>query len=442
MSRLPNYTILDPGVLTLPKPELDKLQAERLVNMVRYVYEYAPFWKQKFDHAGIKPEDIRGLEDLQDIPFCTKQDLQEDQAAHPPYGSYTASPPEEWRKYFSTSGTTGTPVRRVFSKRDWSYVLDRFARSPINKPGDIYFILGPTDGLMGPSAGSQGLERCEAMVVHGGRYSTREKIKLIRDLRPSVVSGSASYLLHMLDIAREMGIDLSTCGVKAVNSVGEPGSAIESTRQRLNHGWGAFVADGFGLTEIFALGGNCPKSTSLHLPDDMVITEIIHPDTGEPVADGTPGEVVYTNIICDTQPLLRYRSRDIARSAGDEPCTCGSTHKRLVNSIEGRIDDMIWFKGVNIFPSLIESTIRSFDGVGNLYQIFLSGPQSAPDLTVRCEYSSPQAGVERNQLQRKIIDALNSNIGVRADVELLEPGSLPRPDDDSKLRHVVDHRTA
>ena len=440
MAGLPEYAVLDPKLDRMPRAQLKELQAARLRSMVRYVYDETQFWRTKFDRAGISPEDIKGLGDLPRIPFCTKEELQKDQVDNPPFGSYAGSHPSRWVRYTATSGTTGVPLRRIFSARDWGYLLDRFQRNPMVGPGDIAVVLGPTDGMMGPTLSAESAARAGAMIVKAGLYDTKTKVRLIHDLRPTVVSGTASYLLHMIEVAAEMGIDLKECGIRMISSVGEPGVAVPATRQRLVGGWGAFVNDGYGLTEIFPLGGACQYSTSIHLSDDMVITEVVDPKTGQAVPRGEPGEVVYTNLIGDTQPLLRYRSRDIARLAGEEHCACGHTGTRLLNSIEGRVDDMVWYRGANLFPSAIEATVHGLAELGHEFQIVIDGDRALPNLIVRVETRHQLSEEDRPGLERKISEAFAAALRVHPKLEILPLGTLPRSEGHAKVRRVVDRR--
>ncbi len=435
MARLPEYAVLDLKLERLPSEALLNLQAERLRAMVRYVYDATPFWRQKFEAINLVPDDIEGLADLSRIPFVTKQELQDDQAANPPFGSYSASPPSTWTRFMATSGTTGRPLRRVFSARDWQTVLDRFQRNPVLGPGDTAVILGPIDGLMGPMAGAEGLARSGALVVLAGLYPSRTKGELIRELRPTALSGSASYLLHLANVATEMGVDLAALGIKGVLSVGEPGAAVPATRQRLAERYGAFVNDGYGLTELFPLGGGCLHSTALHVASDLVITEIIDPESGQPLPPGEPGEIVYTNLIGDTQPLLRYRTRDIGRLETDAACACGFTGARLALAIEGRVDDMIWFRGANLFPSAIEAVVRGFAELGDEYRIVVAGDEKLPTLTVEVE-----AADDGEDLAGRLTQALQAAVGVGASVEILPPSTLPQAEANQKARRVVDRR--
>lgn len=443
MSLLPHYLILDPKIDRLPAAALRELQSERLRAMVHYCYEHTPFWRRKFDQAGLRPEDIRSLDDLPKIPFCTRAELQEDQKNHPPFGSYVGIARSHWARCATTSGTTGQPLRRVFSQRDWGYMIDRFRRNPTVGPGDIVVLTGPADGLIGPSVSADSQAAMGAMVVRAGLYDTRTKIRLVQDLKPTVISGTTSYLLHMLEVAAEMGVDFAALGsIRTVAAFGEPGGAMAQTRERLKKGWGArHMADGYGMTEIFPLGGNCLHASDLHIASDLVAIEIVEPQSGQPLPAGETGEVVITNLVGESQPLLRYRTRDISRRAATEACACGFTGARLEGSILGRVDDMIWFRGVNVFPSAIEAAVRSTAGLGTEYQIEISGDAALPVMNVRAEalrpgLSTDEAAALRDGLQK----ALRETIRVSPNVEILAPGALPRPDSRNKMRRVIDRR--
>lgn len=441
MASLPDYLILDPTVDRLPGDELRKLQSARLREMVRYCYEAAPFWRRKLDAAGVHPRDIESIDDLAKLPFCTKAELQVDQTEYPPFGSYTASPSLQWRKFATTSGTTGVPLKRVFSARDWSYVLDRFRRSRSVSPGEVAVMLGPVDGLVGPMGSAESLAAMGAMVVLAGLYDTKAKVRLIQEVRPGVVTGTASYLLHVAEAAREMGVDLPSLRIRSISSVGEPGPAMPETRRRLFEGWGVQrIADGYGLTELFPLGGSCPHSTSIHIASDLACTEVVDPESGAPRPRGEIGEVVYTNLIGDTQPLLRYRTRDLGRLSKEEACACGHTGARLEGSILGRVDDMIWYRGANIYPSAIEAAVRSLPELSAEYQVEISDEGALPRLTVRAEASSALAG-DAVGLRSRLEEALRNTIRVRAQVEILAPHTLQRPDGRGKVRRIIDRRT-
>ena len=436
---LPWYDTASLALDRLPPDELQPLQLARLQTMVEYVYHSSPFWRHKLDQARVTPEQIRSLDDLRRLPFTTKEELQADQQQHPPFGSYVCSHPSTWFRVFTTSGTTGRPLRRVLSYRDWElcvrYLLRRWS------PGHgkmVMVYLHPTEYAFGPSLGVEAYTRRGALIVPLGRYSSEQKVHLIHEVRPTSVSGTASYLLYLGRLAEEMDMPCRELGsIRSVGSVGEPGAAIDATQQRIRELWGPVeIGDGYGLTEIFGFGGGCAYSRGSHIPADMVITEVIDPETGEPVPPGEPGELVYTNLVCDTQPLLRYRSRDIGRLEPEPICGCGAAWPRIAYGVEGRADEMIWYRGVNVYPSAVEQAVRSIPELADEFQIVLRGTIERPELVIRVEPRTDNQADER--LVTRAEEKLRETLGVRARVELCTPGSLPRTD--YKARRVVDER--
>ncbi len=439
---LPEYACCPPRFDYWTLEERRNLQEERLKAQIRHVYENAPFWRKKFGETGISPGDIKGLDDLSKIPFTTRQEIQEDQEKNPPFGSYLATHPSQLFQFFATSGTTGKPLNRAFSKRDWDLYIGRMASyTPLN-PGEVVAVLGPTDGLMGPSAGAASRMLWGAMVVRLGRFSTPEKIKLISQLKPAMVSSTGSFLLYLADRAMEMGINFAEMGsVRIIESVGEPAGCIPATRERIKAAWGAKeIFDRYGSTEFCVLGRSCANSTQLHVWDDFTIVEVVEVGGNRVLGPGEPGELVYTNIFGDSQPLLRYRSRDVGRLAEFGPCPgCGATCTRIVNGVEGRADDMIWYKGINIFPSAIENVIRSFPELGNEYEIVLDEEEYTQTLTIRCEAKPSISGEGYGQLRQRIASrVLDAIEGVHAKIDLLPEGTLPKTE--GKAKRVKDKR--
>ena len=436
--QLPWYETFDPGLDRLSVEEARGLQVERLRAMVEYCYYSSSFWRRKLEGAGVKPEDIRGLEDVRRLPFTTRRELEEDQFEHPPFGGYVCSHPSTWFRVFSTSGTTGRPLKRVVSYRDWELCVRWCLRRWVEISGkQVVAYLHPVEGAFGPSAATEAWLRRGAMVVHLGRYRSEQKVRLIHELKPTSVSGTASYLLYLGRLAEEMGMPFYRLGsIRTVGSVGEPGAALESTRERIRERWGEVtVQDGYGLTELFTLGTNCPYSPALHISGDVVLTEVVDPRTGEPVPEGEPGELVYTMLVGDTQPLLRYRSGDIGRLDPEPRCACGSSWPRIARGIEGRADEMIWYRGVNVYPAAIEQVVRAFRELSDEFQVVLRGTVERPELVIRVEKVT--AAVP-DGLEGAVASRLREALGVGVQVELLEPGTLPRTE--YKARRVVDLR--
>jgi phenylacetate-CoA ligase len=436
---LPSYDVRDAALSSLPRSELTALQDERLRLMVAYVHERSPYWRHKLEQGGVTPADVRSVADLALLPFTTRAELDAEQAAHPPFGEYTCSPRESWQGLYTTSGTSGRKLKRVVSWRDWRLMIERFYRTPSPPPGEMFMLLGPIDGVLGATVGVEAARERGAIPVLAGMWDTRTKVEAIAELRPGVIAGAASYIMHLAEVAREMGVDLSACGLRGVTSFGEPGVGIEATQAVIARSFGVSeIIDGYGLTEVWPLGGNCPHSPALHIPDDLVAVECVDPDTLEPLPEGETGEIVFTNLVGDTQPLLRYRSRDIGRLSFSEPCACGSTVTRIA-AIEGRTDDMIWYRGVNFFPSAVENIVRRDGGLSPEYRIVLDdGPRGMPVVTVQVEVLAVQE--QSASLHKRVRDALRGGLGVNPEVEILELGTLPRLEQ-AKAKRVLDRRT-
>lgn len=307
-------------------------------------------------------------------------------------------------------------------------------------------IMGPTDGLLGSTLIAATGSAAGALVVKASRYSTEDKIRLVHALRPSAVSATTSFLLYLASVADEKGMSFRRIGgVRDLLCYGEPGSASESTKKRLLEGWGAkHIIDKYGITEVGGiLGFGCPDSGQIHICNDFVIVEVIDPKTNRVLGQSQRGELVFTNIIGETQPLLRYKSRDVARIAEFGTCpACGKTLTRIVSGIEGRVDDMIWYKGINIFPSAIETVVRSFRELSEEYEIVVEQVGEVQALTVRAEVVPQVVRSDYDKLSHQLEDKLLGALeGIHANIELVAEGTLPKAaEGTSKARRVRDNR--
>ena len=431
---LADYVADDPELTRLPRDELGRLQDDRLRAVVAYAHATSGFWRRRLDDAGVEPAAVRGVEDLASLPLTTRADLDAEQREHPPFGDYTCSPRETWMGIFTTSGTSGRKLKRVVSWRDFRLMLGLLHRTPAPPPGEIFMLLGPVDGLLGPTVGVEAARTRGSIPVLAGMWDTRTKVQAIAEMRPGVIAGAASYIVHLSEVAAEMGVDLAACGLRAVTSFGEPGAAIDATQQTIARRFGVEqIIDGYGLTEVWPLGGNCPQSRALHIPEDVVAVECLDPDSGERVPEGEPGEIVLTTLVGDSHPLLRYRTRDIGRLVVSEPCACGSTFARVAR-IEGRTDDMIWYRGANFFPSAVEEIVRRQEGLSPEYRIVLDdGPRGLPVVTIQVE------GDE--SARTRVRESLRGALGVNPELEVLALGTLPRAEQ-GKAKRVLDRRSA
>ncbi len=423
---------------TMPKEALEALQLKRLQNMVERVYNLVPFYKQKLDENRVKPEDIKSLDDLKRLPFTTKQDLRDNY----PFGMFTL-PLEQIVRVHASSGTTGKPTVVGYSKRDidvWSELMARsFAASGVGR-GDIIqnaYGYGLFTGGLGAHYGG---EKLGATVIPISGGNTKKQIMIMKDFQSTVLTATPSYVLYLAETLKDMGITKDDLSLKVGILGAEPWS--EEMRNSIEEKLGIDAIDIYGLSEIMGPGVaiECKEAKhGLHIWEDAFIPEIIDPETGEVLKDGEEGELVITTIAKDAMPLVRYRTRDITRLI-KEPCICGRTHRRI-ERIKGRSDDMLIIRGVNIFPSQIESLLMETEGVEPHYQIIVDRVNNLDVLEVKVEVSEEIFSDEIKQLQilqRSIEKDIKDLYGINVKVKLAEPKSLERFE--GKAKRVLDKR--
>lgn len=419
-----------PETETLPREKLEEFQLSRFQKRLEYVYEGSPMYRRKLDQAGVRPSDIRSLGDIRSLPFTVKEELRESQAEHPPWGDFLCIPPEQGVRVFQTTGTTGTPVRVLLSKRDWTvHYYEQFMHFMHGygiTPADVLFV--PFNyGLCIAWWGFQAaLEQAGVTIVPGGGQSSKDRIRNIFDWEATVVCGTPTYLLYLGETAEEMGAPLSESSVHTVVVAGEPGAAVPSTKRAIEERWGAKCYDDIGSTEITNFGFECTAQQGTHLIESMFYAECLDPESLESVGPGEVGELVLTNLCTESMPLIRYRMRDLVRMNYDA-CACGRTFLRLDGGILGRSDDMFQFAGVNIFPSAVENLIRELPEFSTEYQLVVPRIGSGRHLTIRLELARP--GLSGEQIQeavRKLIETVKYRITVTPAVEVVEIGGLPR----------------
>ncbi len=429
------------------KPELETMSREALLEyqlglfrkQMAYVYERAPMYKRKFDQAGVRPGDIKTINDVQRVPFTVKEELRQSQEKYPPFGDFHCIPPEEGVRVFQTTGTTGIPVRSLLSKKDW-YVnyYEQF----------MYFMYGygitKSDMMFVPF--NYGLylawwglqaafEQAGVLIVPGGGQTSEDRIKNIMEWKPTVVCGTPTYILFLGDIAKKMGVDLSKTTVRIVITAGEPGAQVPSTKKQIETTWGARNYDDIGSTEISNFGFECVVQKGTHVVESMFLAEVIDPVTGKPLSPGQEGELVLTNLCCESMPLIRWRMGDIVKF-DVKKCDCGRTSLRLEGGVIGRADDMFQFGGVNIFPSAIENFVRGTKEFSNEYQVIAPRMGSGMRLRIRVEPSTPALSKEEmDRAVKAFKETFKFRIGVIPDVEVAKIGELPRFE--GKARRVI-----
>jgi len=421
----------------MPREELEKLQLRRLKEVVYRVYAFVPFYKEKMDKAGVKPDDINTLDDIKKLPFTTKQDLRDNY----PFNLF-AVPMSEVVRIHSSSGTTGKPTVVGYTKKDidiWSELMARALTSAgANKHSVIQNAYGY--GLFTGGLGVHyGAERIEASVIPSSGGNTKRQIMLMQDFGTSVVTCTPSYILFMYEVMQEMGIKPEDLKLEAGIFGAEPWS--ENMRKDIEKKLKINAYDIYGLSEIIGPGVaiECSHKCGLHIAEDHFIAETIDPVTGEIMEEGSEGELILTTLTKEALPMIRYRTRDLT-VLNKEKCECGRTHIRM-QKVLGRSDDMVIIRGVNVFPSMVESVLLSIPGVEPHYQLIVERKGTLDQLEVHVEVSENLFSDEVRKLEELgalLRKELESALGINVKVRLVEPKSLERSE--GKSKRVIDKR--
>jgi phenylacetate-CoA ligase len=421
---------------TMDRAGLMSGQLYRLKKTLSHAFENVQFYRDSFDNAGLRPEEINSLDDINKFPFTTSDDLR---AAYP-YGML-ALPKENVVRVHTSSGTTGKPKAIFFSKEDIEGSANLIARCLVmtgTGKGDILQNMMTYGLFTGAMVMHYGAEKVGSLVIPAGPGNTDRQITLMQDFGTTVIHIIPSYALYLSSVFQDKGIDPGKdLSLRRAYLGAEPYS--EETRRKIEHFFGIDVFNCYGLTEMNGPGVafECRQKNGLHVWEDHFLAEIINPETGEILAEGDEGELVLTSLQREAMPLIRYRTRDITRIM-PEPCECGRTHRRI-SRIIGRSDDMFIARGVNIFPQQIEKVLMGVKGVAQNYQIVL---ESYDNITVRVEMAKElfDGNIEHLlNLQTILTDKIRAEIVVKPKVELLESGTLPVTE--GKAKRVVDNRT-
>ena len=422
---------------SMSRPRLEELQLKRLKNTINRVYERVPFYRDKMTAAGVKPDDIRSLDDLKRLPFTTKQDLRDNY----PFGLF-AVPMDEVVRIHASSGTTGKMTVVGYTRNDlkvWAQVMARtFAGAGGNSYDRIQVAYGY--GLFTGGLGAHyGAEMLGATVVPISGGNTKRQLQIMRDFNVTMLACTPSYALYMAETAEEEGIDLHELPLKAGVFGAEPWS--EQMRAQIEAKMGIKAIDIYGLSEIIGPGvaSECLEQHGLHINEDHFIAEVIDPETGERVPDGEKGELVFTSLTKEAFPIIRYRTRDISLLY-PEACACGRTLKRM-NRILGRTDDMLIIRGVNVFPTQIENVLLEIGEVEPQYLLVVDRKGNLDELEIWVEISEKLFSDEVRKLEdleHRIKNEITSTLGISARIKLVEPKTIPRSE--GKAKRVVDKR--
>ena len=417
-----------PPADSLDRAAMEAQQGRRLAALLAAVHGSNPFYTRKLDEAGVAIGALRLPGDLRALPLTTKAEFVADQQASPPWGTALTEPLVRYTRYCQTSSTTGRPLRWIDTNESWQWMLECWKavyRGARVGPGDRVFFpfsFGPFLGFWtGFEAGCQAGLHC----VPGGGMSTQVRLATIEAVGATVVCCTPTYALRMAEVAAAERPDrpLAAGPVRVVIVAGEPGGSIPATRARIEASWGARVIDHHGLTEVGPISFECWEAPGfLHLNEHEYICEVLDPATGEEVEDGTPGELVVTNLGRTASPVIRYRTGDVVvRRRG--PCACGRTWARLEGGVLARADDMINIRGVNVYPAGVEAVVRRFAEVVE-FRTIVSQPGALRSLRVEIEMAPGTANAPAVAL--RVAGALREAIGLTVPVRVVEAGTLPR----------------
>ncbi len=431
-----NSPYLHPYYETMSREDIEKLQLERLQATVKHCMN-SEFYKKRFEEAGLKPEDIKTLDDIRKIPFTTKQDLRDTY----PFGMASV-PLRQCVRLHSSSGTTGNPTVILHTQKDldeWANAVARCLWMVGLRPDDVFQNSSGYGMFTGGLGFQYGAERLGALTVPAAAGNSLRQIKFFTDFGTTAVHAVPSYVTRLYEVMQEIGVDPRKDTKLRVLAIGaEPHS--EEQRKRIEEMLGVKAYNSFGMSEMCGpgVGFECKEQNGMHFWEDYYIVEIVNPETLEPVPDGEMGELVLTTLNREAMPLLRYRTRDLTRVLG-RICPCGRNHIRL-DRMRGRSDDMIVLRGVNIFPIQVEKILMQFKELGSNYLITLTTDEDNDNMTVEVEiaemFTDDYARLQ--QLTKDITRALKDEILLTPHVKLVPKGSLPVSE--GKAKRVVDKR--
>jgi len=443
-----------PGSQEHWSPELDTCSRDRLIEIQNqkiaavspFLYENSPFYRRRFDRLGLAPTDIASVDDLSKWPVVDKSEMMEDALAHPPYGTYSAMSDELWRQrgwmMFSSSGSTGVPRVFRYSQIDreyWAWANARALYSMGMRSSDSMFICSG----YGPHVFAWGVQyalaKMNMAMIPGGGMDSQARAGIIDRFKPTILTCTPSYALHLGRVMQEKGLDPAASSIRLVFVGGEPASGIPNTRKRLEELWGAKLVEFYGCTEAapHAGGYSCsasaddPTSITTHLMEDIQAWELVDPDSKKTVGPGERGLTVCTNLNSESSPQLRFLVGDYTVFNTDV-CACGRSHVRAVGAFSGRADDLINLRGIKMYPTQIEEAVRAVEGIGDEYEVVISTNDDGLDvMNVRVEHADTGTA-------DKVASEIKTRCEVRVGVEVLPEGTLPKTE--FKAKRVNDLR--
>lgn len=422
---------------TMPRQELEKLQLDRMKWLVKYCYDNVPLYKKKMDDVGFAPDKFKVLSDIEYLPFTTKEDIRDTY----PFGLF-AKPMKKIVRLHASSGTTGKPTVVGYTKKDldmWADVVARLCVAAGASDDDIVQIAFGYGLFTGALGLHYGLEKIGATIVPTSSGNTEKQIMFMKDFGTTALVSTPSYAQYIGEVAREMGIKSDELKLR-LGLLGSEG-CTEEMRDQVERSLHLFATDNYGMSELIGPGvsGECKFRAGMHIAEDHFYAEIINSDTTQALPRGETGELVVTTLTKEGFPMLRYRTRDISR-INYEKCECGRTHARM-DKIKGRCDDMLKIRGVNVFPSQIESVLMAMDQIAPHYQLVVKTEGYFDRLEVKCELADSsllERYAELESLQDKVKHNLRTVLGIDTKVSLVDGKTLERFQ--GKAKRVIDLR--
>jgi phenylacetate-CoA ligase len=413
---------------------------ERIKYQLNYVYDRIPFYRRLYDDNGINPRDIKDLKDFTNkVPVVTKAMLQQSQREHPPFGDYLGVDFSEVKRIQGTSGTTGHPTLFAISADDWEHIAEAQAMqcwAAGLRPSDIVQIVFPLSLYVGGWGLLGAAERIGAKVLPMAGGNTERQIAILQQIGATVICGTPSFCLHILETARRKGIDLASGSLRLGFFGGEPGAGIPSVKQRLETGFGIRAIDFGNVAELHPCSNmECYEGCGMHVYQDVDYTEVVNPENpNQSLGYNRRGAVVYTHLWRRSQPMIRYYPGDETLIT-EQPCRCGRTYPRMPHGIIGRLDDLIIVRGVKFYPSDVEQLLRGLQGMGTEFRIILERKGELDEVRIEAEYDRT---MDVTQFRTQAEQSLQSALGLRVTVNPRESGAFPRTQ--FKARRVIDQR--
>lgn len=432
----------NPYLETMPREQLDKIHLRRIQEIIKFAYDNVPMYRVLYDEVGLKPEDIKTLDDYHcKVPAIDKGTVLRFQEKNPPFGDAVVKDCDElMNMFFMTSGSTGKPLMEPGSFRDGalenSWAPQWWAHGI--RPGDSIYVAFPFGTFMAFWAAYYDALHLGAKVITAGGLDTAARVRQIIDLKPTVLLATPTYALRLAEVGREMGFDMTKTSIKYVTTAGEAGSVIPYIKTSLEKAWGAKAMDLYGISELWgSTNWQCPVHANRMHATESIFYGIVVDEDGKLVPDGGEGEYLITSYTASLMPLIKYRTRDKVRWS-HEPCECGRTWMWLDGGVLGRSDQMIVIKGTNVYPTGVQAIIGDIEGLSSHLEIHVSKGNDGDAIDVKVEPKEDISEEEVQKLTQKTVEELRRLIGVRIGVEIVKIGSLPRFEQKAKI--VFDHR--